>query len=85
MNYIVYVIYSEQSGKRYIGHTKDLQKRLEQHNTGISKWTSGKGQWKVIYYEAGYRRRSEALVREKQLKRMKGGIQFKALLKSDNS
>ncbi len=85
MSYVVYVIYSEKSGKRYIGHTKDIQKRLEQHNVGISGWTRGKGPWKVIYCEAGYEKRSEALIREKQLKQMKGGIQFKELIKLNNS
>ena len=35
-----------------MGSTKDLRKRLMQHNKGLSTYTKGKGPFEVIYYEA---------------------------------
>jgi predicted GIY-YIG superfamily endonuclease len=37
--YRVYVLENE-LGKYYIGLSKDVERRLEQHNTGQSKWTA---------------------------------------------
>lgn len=45
-----------------------MEKRLEFHNTDKSKYTSGKGPWVLVYQEE-YETRSEAMKREKQLKR----------------
>ena len=33
----------------YYGHTNNVELRLHQHNTGQSKWTKGKGPWRVIF------------------------------------
>jgi putative endonuclease len=64
--FTVYVIRS-QAGIRYIGYTEDLQKRLAQHNSGISKYTSRDTGWVLIYSET-YSIRAEAMKREKWLK-----------------
>jgi predicted GIY-YIG superfamily endonuclease len=46
--YFVYVLQS-QSNRLYIGITDNVSHRLEQHNAGISKWTRGKGSWRLIW------------------------------------
>ncbi|MBL7014472.1 MAG: GIY-YIG nuclease family protein, partial [Candidatus Marinimicrobia bacterium] len=34
MKYFVYVLYSESSDQYYVGHTEDIDRRLNQHNSG---------------------------------------------------
>jgi putative endonuclease len=47
-----YVIKSQKSGFLYTGYTKDLRKRLFQHNHDKSTYTKGRGPFDLIYYEA---------------------------------
>lgn len=54
-------------GSFYVGSTKDLRSRLEQHRTGEgSKHTAARPPVKLIYYE-GFVRIDEAFAREKQV------------------
>ena len=78
MPHTVYVAKCDE-GKYYIGYTECLDKRLSQHNQGLSKWTSHYKNWKVIYKEE-YATRTEALRREKFLKKQKGGDVFKRII-----
>ena len=71
MKHYVYILPSE-DGNRYCGYSEDITKRLEQHNTGISKWTAKQKNWKLIYTEE-YKTRTEALKRERYLKKQKSG------------
>ena len=50
--YYTYILYSPISGKRYIGSTADLVKRLKEHNDGKVKSTKAYLPWKIFYYEA---------------------------------
>lgn len=52
MFYYTYILKSKKDGKLYTGLTKDLRKRLLEHNSGKSTYTKGRGPFKVIYYEA---------------------------------
>ena len=52
MFYYTYILKSKKDGKLYTGSTKDLRKRLKQHNEGLSTYTKGRGLFDVIYYEA---------------------------------
>jgi putative endonuclease len=49
--FYVYVLWSEKIRKRYIGTTRDLKRRFEEHNKGNSKFTRGGIPWILIYYE----------------------------------
>jgi putative endonuclease len=68
MDYYVYMLQSQFDGTYYKGFTTDYTRRLEEHNSGGSRYTSGKKPWKLIYVEKCQSKR-EALVREKSLKR----------------
>jgi putative endonuclease len=68
MPWYVYILESEIDGDYYKGSTQDYLKRLEEHNTGLSKFTSTKLPWKLRYVEV-FSTKKEALLREKQLKR----------------
>ncbi len=63
--YYVYLLKST-DGKRYIGFTSDLRRRLKEHNTNSGNYTRGR-KWKLVYYEA-YLSKKDALRREKALK-----------------
>ncbi len=68
MGHFVYIIYSETKDVYYKGETTEVNKRLEQHNNNLSKYTSGKGPWKLVFIEE-FQTRTEALIKEKMLKR----------------
>ena len=63
----VYLIKSLKHGQIYTGFTSDLRRRFDEHNSGLSKYTSSGIPWKLIYYEA-YLSKEEALRRERSLK-----------------
>lgn len=66
--YTVYVLFSESTRKTYIGMTSDLLNRFKSHNElGTKGYTKNYRPWKVIHIEY-FTSKSEALVRERQLK-----------------
>ena len=70
--YIVYVLYSQQYDKIYIGYTSNLEERLKSHNElGKKGWTIRFRPWVVVHTEA-FGSKAEAVQREKQLKSAKG-------------
>lgn len=70
MQYFVYIIYSKYRDKYYIGQSEDPSKRLEDNNTGRSKYTSVAKDWRVVYSEQ-FDTRQEAIQRENQIKKKK--------------
>ena len=64
----VYVLKSVILGKLYVGQTNDLKRRFDEHNDGKNISTKHKAPFKLVYYEA-YKSRSDAVYREKQLKK----------------
>ena len=67
--FFVYVLRNPQ-GRLYVGFTEDLSRRVGQHQEGEGGWTRGKVPWKLVESE-GFADRSEALRRERKLKRGK--------------
>jgi len=65
--HFVYVLTSLKDDYKYVGMTKDLSKRLEEHNSGISKSTKAHLPYKIIYYET-YENYIDAYRREKYFK-----------------
>ncbi|UCB52839.1 MAG: GIY-YIG nuclease family protein [Candidatus Zixiibacteriota bacterium] len=76
--YFVYVLENE-TGSHYVGYTSDLFKRIKGHNSSKNRWTRKKGPWRLAYKEE-CRTKKEAFLRERQIKRYKGGRAFKELL-----
>jgi putative endonuclease len=51
--YFAYILESlRKPGERYIGHTTDLKKRLQEHNAGKCKHTDSLKPWKLCLYIA---------------------------------
>jgi len=77
--YYVYVLRSLLNNRLYTGYTNDLERRLEEHNSGKTKYTSYTGPYKLIYKET-YTTRLEAARRERFLKSGKGRAFLKEVL-----
>ncbi|OGE74084.1 MAG: hypothetical protein A3C49_03985 [Candidatus Doudnabacteria bacterium RIFCSPHIGHO2_02_FULL_42_25] len=83
--YYVYILLNldEKSARKfYIGVTDKVTTRVDQHNHGLSQWTSKFGPWRLIYFEA-YLSPVDAGRRERQLKHHgKGFHELKKRLES---
>ncbi len=79
--FFVYILQSMKDFSFYIGQTDDLDARMSKHANGMSKYTSSKRPWRLVYFEA-YNARTEALKREKQIKKMKSRIYIENLVKN---
>lgn len=76
MSFYVYVLKSEIAEKSYTGSTDDLKRRLDEHNSGKSTYTSRYKPWKIIYTE-NFPTILEARSREKYLKTRAGRMFLK--------
>ena len=79
--YYTYVLQSMTDRNFYIGFTKNLKLRFEQHNKGFVESTKDRTPFKLIYYEACLNQ-SDATKREKYLKSYHGRMFLKRRLKS---
>ena len=77
--FYVYVLESPDD-ELYTGYTKDLRKRVKEHNQGLNFSTKRYGPWKLIYYEASLNE-ADAKRREKYLKTTQGRRLMKRRLK----
>lgn len=50
--FYTYVLRSQKNGLLYTGYTKDLKKRVEEHNTGQSFASKPYLPWDLIFYAA---------------------------------
>jgi putative endonuclease len=83
----VYIL-ENSNGKLYVGQTKELAARLLDHNRADrfeGHYTRKNGPWKLVWQEA-HDSRSSAMLRERQIKRMKSAKWIRTnLLASDAS
>ncbi len=76
-----YVLQSEKDNKFYVGFTKGLKLRFEQHKKGLVESTKNRIPFRLIYYEACLGQ-NDATKREKYLKSYHGRMFLKKRLKS---
>ncbi len=65
--YYVYLLLNKKDGKFYTGSTKDLKRRLDDHNLGKVKSTANRRPLLLVYYEASLNE-NDARKRERYLK-----------------
>lgn len=82
MPYSVYIIYSSKLDKYYVGYSEDVAVRLEEHNSGISAFTSKATDW-IIKYREEFVSRELAHSRELEIKRKKSRKYVEWLIQSD--
>ena len=68
--HLVYILYSAILDKYYIGYTSNLEERLYKHLHSSKGFTSRAKDWIIVYHES-YSTKSDALIREKQIKNWK--------------
>jgi putative endonuclease len=69
--FYTYVLRSLKDKHLYVGYTKDIQKRLSEHNSGLTKSTKSRLPFELLFFEE-FQSRSEAMLRERFLKTGKG-------------
>jgi putative endonuclease len=77
----IYIIYSNKIDRYYVGYTDNLEWRLERHNSGWGKYTKRGIPWKLVYTES-FNSKSEAIKREREIKRKKSRKYIEELVKN---
>ena len=82
----VYILNNEASGKFYIGTTSNIKERLIDHSYSRKKrWTGRQhGEWKLVHKEL-FENKTEALIKEKAIKRQKSRKYIERLIKAGNN
>ncbi|OSZ82194.1 excinuclease ABC subunit C [Chitinophagaceae bacterium IBVUCB1] len=68
MSYKVYILYSTKLEKYYVGHTEDVERRIEEHNNGKGNFTSKGLPWILVHIIA-CATKSEAVRLEQKIKK----------------
>jgi len=79
--YYVYVLKSCWDGHLYVGYTKDLRKRFQDHQNGKVPSTKSRIPFELVFYES-YKAISDAKRREKYLKTSKGKSSLRLMLRN---
>ncbi len=79
MYLFTYILYSASLDKYYIGSTKDVCNRLEEHLYSTKGFTSRASDWELKYFEK-YATRTLAMKREIQIKKWKSRIMIEKLI-----
>ena len=69
--FFTYILFSPSFNKHYYGYSSNLQKRLDDHNQGLSTFTKKFIPWELIYFEE-FSTKTEAIKREKFFKSLSG-------------
>lgn len=83
MAFFVYILYSEELDKYYIGVTADVEERLRKHLSNHKGYTGKAADWSVRLTEH-YPDRTAALKREKQLKGWKNRLRIEELIQKSS-
>ena len=76
--YYVYILYSRKLRKKYIGFTRNIKTRIEEHNLGKVPFTKTGKPWQLIFYE-GFSSKADAINEERFFKSGQGRERIKYL------
>ena len=80
--FTVYILYSQNINKYYIGFTGDqVEVRLQKHLSEHRGFTGKQKDWQIVYSEY-FQEKSEAMKREKEIKNWKSRIKIEKLIGS---
>src|SRR5215203_2358533 len=77
--FYVYILQSLKDFSFYVGQCNDLDYRMSKHADGMSKYTSTQRPLRLVYFES-FNSRSEAITREKEIKKMKSRKYIESLV-----
>ena len=83
MHYL-YILFSASLNKYYIGHTSNLEERLQKHLSDHNGFTAKAKDWTIVYTET-FGEKQSAAVREKQIKLWKSRKMIEKLISSAGS
>jgi putative endonuclease len=75
-----YILFSVKLNKYYVGACTDIDRRLQEHNTGHSKFTSTGIPW-ILKYSETFETLQEAKKRELYIKKMKSRKYIESLFR----
>ena len=82
--FFVYILQSQKNGRLYIGHTDNIGRRVEEHNTGRGgKYTRQNRPWLLVHSES-HPDRSSAMQQERYIKSTQGSYEKKQLAKTES-
>ena len=79
--FYVYILYSKELDRYYIGQTENLDERIFRHTNSGSKSTKAANDWELKHQEA-FNTRSEAVRRETEIKKKKSRKYIEWLISS---
>jgi putative endonuclease len=79
--FTVYILYSQKLDKYYIGFSSDVNVRLLKHNRSNKGFSSLGKPWVIVHTEL-FPDKSQAMAREKQLKKWKNRDRIISLINS---
>ena len=83
MPYVVYILQAD-DGTFYTGETKDLARRLKQHQAGRVQSTKSRTGWHIVHTEE-FPTHLEAVKREREIKRRKSRKYIEKLIETSPS
>jgi putative endonuclease len=84
MSFYTYILKSELNGRYYIGCCSDVAVRLIRHNQGATPSTKPYRPWSIVWTEK-FDSKSEAIIREQMIKRMKSRAYIESLIREGGS
>jgi putative endonuclease len=82
--YNVYILWSLSRQTYYVGCTDNLERRLQEHNTGRSAFTRRGIPWSLRYFEQ-FETKERALHREREIKNRKSKKYIERLIEHKTS
>ena len=79
--FTVYIIYSANSDRFYVGYTSDLVKRIHEHNSGMNTSTANSHDW-VVQFSRKFENRIQAVEFENFIKKKKSRKYIQWLISS---
>ncbi len=79
---VVYILYSIQKKRYYVGSTANLVERIKKHNRKHKGFTGKVHDWELVYKEE-FIEKNKALQREKEIKSWKSRLMIEKLIKGE--
>ncbi len=77
--YYTYILFSKIKNKYYVGSTSNMEERIRKHNSNHKGFTGKTNDWELVYTEE-FNAITDALSREKQIKKWKSRILIEKLI-----
>ena len=82
--YFIYILYSKDFDRYYVGQCEDLDARLKRHNGKAVPSTKNYTPWRLVYSES-FSTRAEPMQRETEIKKKKSRKYIESLIGSETA